>query len=84
LTGRFIYAKIRLYFWENRMTLLEEDLVSALKELLETAEIMTSGTHFSAEDMERFQRSKAWAKRVVSLAEPSEAFRENSNQISLL
>ncbi len=65
------------------MTLLEEDLLAALKELLDTSEIMTSGSHFSAEEMERFQRSKAWARRVISLAEPNEAFRENSNQISL-
>lgn len=65
------------------MTLLEEDLLAALKELLETSDVMTSGSHFSAEDMERFQRSKAWARRVISLAEPSDKFRENSNQIPL-
>jgi hypothetical protein len=70
-------------FRGNRMTLLEEDLLAALKELLDTAGIMTSGSHFSAEDMERFQRSKAWAKRVIALAEPSDKFRENSNQIPL-
>jgi hypothetical protein len=65
------------------MTLLEEDLVSALKELLETSEIMTSGSHFSGEELERFHRSKAWAKRVIALAEPSEKWKENANQISL-
>lgn len=65
------------------MTLLEEDLLAALKELLETAEIMTSEAHFSAEDMERLQRSKMWARRVITLAEPNESFKENSIQISL-
>lgn len=65
------------------MTLLEEDLFSALRELLEISEIMTSGQQFSADDMERFHRSKAWAKRVITLAENDMKHANDHNQISL-
>jgi hypothetical protein len=51
---------------------------AAIKELLDTSEIMTSGEHFTAENMERFNRSKVWAKRVITLAENSEKWRDNS------
>lgn len=51
------------------MTLLENDLLAALKELLETSESMTCGRNFTAEEMIRHSRATEWAKRVISLAE---------------
>ncbi|MSN27368.1 MAG: hypothetical protein GJV46_16070 [Geobacter sp.] len=51
------------------MTLLEEDLLASLKELLETSEVMNSGRNFSADELIRFQRAIEWAKRVIELAE---------------
>jgi hypothetical protein len=51
------------------MTLLEEDLLTVLKELLETSEVMTSGTNFTAEEMVRYKQSVEWAKRIITLAE---------------
>ena len=54
------------------MTLIEDDLLSALKELLETSLVMTSGHHLSADDMERYNRAIEWSTRVIELAEKSE------------
>ena len=51
------------------MTLMEDDLLAALKVLHETSIAMTNGRLHSAEDMERFHRSLDWAKRVIALAE---------------
>ena len=39
------------------MTLIEDDLLTALKELLEASLSMTSGKLPSASDMERYNRS---------------------------
>lgn len=54
------------------MTMLEDDLLAALKELQEASLAMTSGRLPSAEDMERYQRAIEWSKRVIGLAERSE------------
>lgn len=51
------------------MTMLEDDLLSALKELLEVSISMTSGEHRTSDDMVRYQRAVEWANRVISLAE---------------
>jgi len=51
------------------MTIVEEDLLSALKELLEASQTMTSGKVHSASDMERYNRAVEWSKRVITLAE---------------
>ncbi len=53
------------------MTLLETDLLAALKELQETSLAMTSGRLPSGSDMERFHRAIEWSKRVIELAERS-------------
>ena len=50
------------------MTLLEEDLLSAIKELLESSQNMTGG-NFTADDMVRYQQSVEWSKRVITSAE---------------
>ena len=50
------------------MTLLENDLLAAIKELLESSQKMT-GTNFTADDMIRYQQSIEWAKRVILSAE---------------
>jgi hypothetical protein len=63
-------VEISLYFYEVLfMTMLEDDLLAALRELLETSEIMTCGVKFSAEEMIRYRQSVEWAKRVIELAE---------------
>jgi pterin-4a-carbinolamine dehydratase len=51
------------------MTLIESDLLSALKELQEASLKMTSGKLQSTEDMDRFHRAIAWSNRVIALAE---------------
>ncbi|MDD2898336.1 MAG: hypothetical protein PHI31_06445 [Desulfuromonadaceae bacterium] len=51
------------------MTLIEDDLLAALKELLETSLAMTSGKLPSGNDMERYNRAIEWSKRVIALAE---------------
>jgi hypothetical protein len=51
------------------VTLLENDLHAALKELVEASLAMTSGKLPSADDMERYHRAIAWSKRVITLAE---------------
>jgi hypothetical protein len=54
------------------MTMLEDDLLSALKELQEASLAMTSGKLPSADDRERYNRAIEWSKRVITLAERSE------------
>ena len=51
------------------MTLLEDDLLAALKELQEASLAMTSGKRTLASDMERYHRAFEWSKRVIALAE---------------
>jgi len=54
------------------MTMIEDDLLTVLKELQEASLAMTSGRLPSADDMERFNRAIEWSKRVIELAERSE------------
>jgi len=54
------------------MTLIEDDLLTALKELLEASLVMTSGQLPSSDDMERYNRAIEWSKRAIKLAERSE------------
>ena len=51
------------------MTLLEDDLLAALKELLEVSEVMTNGENQTSDDMIRYSRAVEWANRVITLAE---------------
>lgn len=51
------------------MTLIEDDLLSALKELYESSNIMTSGQIPSADDMQRYYQALTWAERVIKSAE---------------
>jgi len=50
------------------MTLLEEDLLAALKELHESSKIMTSGSQISSEEMNRYYQALAWSDRVQKSA----------------
>lgn len=51
------------------MTLLESDLLAAVKELLESSQAMTDGGNFTADDVVRYQQAVIWAKRVILSAE---------------
>ena len=51
------------------MTLIEDDLLSALKELQEASLAMTSGKLTSAQELERYLQAIEWSKRVIELAE---------------
>ena len=51
------------------MTLIEDDLFSALKELQEASLVITNCQLPLASDLERYQRAIEWSKRVVALAE---------------
>ena len=51
------------------MTLIENDLLAALKELREASLVMTGGKLPSATEMERYNKALEWAKRVIALAE---------------
>ena len=53
------------------MTLLESDLLAAIKALLESSQAMTmtGGNSFAAEDMVRYQEAVDWAQRVIVSAE---------------
>jgi len=54
------------------MTLIEDDLLTVLKELLEASLAMTSGRLPTADEMERYNRAIKWSKRVIAFAERSE------------
>lgn len=51
------------------MTLIESDLLAALKELREASLTMTSGNLHTATEMERYLRAIEWSKRVIASAE---------------
>jgi len=51
------------------MTLLEYDLLSALRELYEASKEMTSGELPTDEQLERHQQALSWAERVMARAE---------------
>jgi hypothetical protein len=54
------------------VTLIDYDLLTALKELLQASLAMTSGKLPSADDMERYNRAIVWSNSVIDLAERSE------------
>lgn len=58
--------------WGLAVTMMEDDLLSALKELHEASLAMTSGRLPTGDDMERYNRAIEWSRRVISLAERSE------------
>lgn len=51
------------------MTLIEEDLLGALRELYESSKLLTNGQLPSAADMERYHLALARAERMFRLAE---------------
>jgi hypothetical protein len=59
-------------FWGLAVTMIEDDPLSALKELYEASLGMTSGSLPSADDMERYNRAIEWSNRVITRAERSE------------
>ncbi len=56
-------------FWRLVVTLIESDLLAALKELREASLAMTSGKLHTANEMERYRQAIEWSKRVITLAE---------------
>jgi hypothetical protein len=54
------------------VTLIEDDLLTVLKELREASLAMTSGRLPSADEMERYNRAIEWSNRVITFAERSE------------
>lgn len=51
------------------MTLLEEDLLAALKELHTASQAAISGCLLSTDELERLHKANEWSKRVIALAE---------------
>jgi hypothetical protein len=47
------------------ISMLNEDLLAALQELLEASDAMTSGWLQSASELERYQRAREWAQRLL-------------------
>jgi len=45
--------------------MFNEDLLAALQELLEASSAMTSGQLPSASQLERYQRAREWAQRLL-------------------
>jgi hypothetical protein len=64
--------KTLVILWGLAVTMMEDDLLTVLKELQEASLAMTSGQLPSADDMQRYQQTIEWSKRVISLAERSE------------
>lgn len=54
------------------MTMMVDDLLSALKALYEASMTMTTGRLPSATDLERYNQAIEWSNRVITLAERSE------------
>jgi hypothetical protein len=64
--------KTLVILWGLAVTMMEDDLLTVLKELQEASLAMTSGQLPSADDMQRYQKAIEWSKRVISRAERSE------------
>ena len=54
------------------MTMLEGDLLAALKELMDASSDLTDGRLPSGSDRERFNKAIVWSKRVIERAEKSQ------------
>jgi len=54
------------------MTLIENDLLTVLKELQEASVAITSDSLPSADDTDRYNKAIEWSKRVIAFAERSE------------
>jgi hypothetical protein len=54
------------------VTLIEDDLLTVLKELQEASLAITSSKLPSADDMDRYRKAIVWSKRVIAFAERSE------------
>ena len=51
------------------VSLIEEDLLAALKELREASLAMTSGRLPTSHELERYHKAIEWSERVITLAE---------------
>lgn len=49
--------------------MFNEDLLAALQELLDASSAMTSGQLPSASQLERYQRAREWAQRLLDREE---------------
>ncbi len=49
--------------------MFKEDLLAALQELLEASNAMTSGQLPTASQLERYERAKEWAQRLLDREE---------------
>jgi len=58
--------------WGLAVTMMEDDLLTVLRELQEASLAMTNGKLPSADDRERYNRAIEWSKRLITLAERSE------------
>lgn len=55
--------------------MFNEDLLAALQELLEASSAMTSGQLPTASQLERYQRAREWAKRLLDREEKAKKSR---------
>jgi tRNA A37 N6-isopentenylltransferase MiaA len=58
-----------LFFRGTIMSMMEDGLLSALKELLETSELMTSGRNFQLMRCNGYRQAIEWAKPVIMRAD---------------
>ena len=49
--------------------MFKEDLLASLQELLEASSVMTSGQLPTASQLERYERAKEWAQRLLDREE---------------
>ena len=64
-----VVVEKRFNFWGLAVSLIEDDLLAALKELREASLAMTSGKLHTGKEMERYHQAIAWSVRVIELAE---------------
>lgn len=46
--------------------MVNEDLLAALQELLDSTNVMASGQLLSEPELERYQRARDWARRLIN------------------
>ena len=64
-----VVVEKRLNFWGLAVSLIEDDLLAALRELREASLAMTSGKLPTSYELERYHQAIAWSERVIELAE---------------
>jgi hypothetical protein len=65
MQGRSGFSLSEVEYGMGGFTVLTEDLLAALRELLEASSVMTSGELPTAAQLDRYKHAREWAQRLL-------------------